>query len=146
MISLILLLTKMSTMAGIIERTPYIPSVDDEIQVSAGNFARAETDENIRKIAEIIEKGTGQGLNTLLHYRNLDSIFNPIVRQNRDTLYSMAILDTASGPLKIELPETNGRYQSVYCLNQNHYQEYYATAPATFKVVFRCFILSKQLV
>ena len=145
MISLILLLTKMSTMAGIIERTPYIPSVDDEIQVSAGNFARAETDENIRKIAEVIEKGIGQGLNTLLHYRNLDSIFNPIVRQNRDTLYSMAILDTASGPLKIELPETNGRYQSVYCLNQNHYQEYYATAPATFKVVFRCFIFSKQL-
>ena len=134
---LILLLTKMNTLASVIERTTYVPDVTvDDVTVSAGNFARAETDENIRQIASVIEKATGQPLNTMLHYRTLDSPFNPIVRQNRDTLYSMAILDTASGPLEIELPETNGRYQSVFCINQNHYQEYYATAPALFKVSF----------
>ena len=125
----------MSTLASVIERMPYVPG-ENVTQVSASNFARAETDENIRQIAGVIEKATGQALNTWLHYRTLDSIFNPIVRQNRDTLYSLAILDTASGTLKIELPETRGRYQSVYCINQNHYQEYYSTAPAIFKVRF----------
>ena len=129
-----LLIIQMSTLASVIERMPYMPGENDVTQVSAGNFARAETDENIRQIAGVIEKATGRALNTWLHYRTLDSFFNPIVRQNRDTLYSMAILDTASGTLKIELPETKGRYQSVYCINQNHYQEYYATAPAIFKV------------
>ena len=79
---------------------------------------------------------TGEKLNRFLHYRSLDSIFLPIVRQNRDTLYSLAILDTVSGPLTIELANTDGRYQSVYCINQNHFQEYYATAPAAFKVIF----------
>ena len=50
----------------------------------------------------------------------------PIVRPNFDTIYSAAILDTESGKMTIELPESD-RYMSVYCFDQDQYQVYYGT-------------------
>jgi hypothetical protein len=115
------------------------------MNVSAINFVRAETNENIRKIAELVRK-TNQvdtGLNSILHYRVLDSPFNPIVRQNRDTLYSLLIIDTLTGPLTLQLPETD-RYMSVFCVNQDHYEEFYSSAPA-FIHIKRQFVDSRYI-
>jgi hypothetical protein len=121
-------------------------SREDETAVEANNFARAETNVNIAKMAKIIARtkqseysntdisNSGNfGLNTFLHYRTLDSPFNPIVRPNKDTLYSALLLDTATGPLTIEMPEAD-RYQSIYCFNQDHFQEYYSLGPAKFHI------------
>jgi len=122
-----------------------------EQAVEANTFARAETNVNIAKMARIIARtkdtayavtrpggsdnfgSENFGLNTFLHYRTLDSPFNPIVRPNKDTLYSALLLDTNTGPLTIEMPEAD-RYQSIYCFNQDHFQEYYSLGPAKFHI------------
>jgi len=43
-----------------------------------------------------------------------------VIRMNRDTLYSSAVLDL-SKPATVIMPETGGRYQSLQVINQDHY-------------------------
>ena len=43
-----------------------------------------------------------------------------VIRQNRDTLYSSAIVDISAGAT-LTLPETSGRYQTAMIVNQDHY-------------------------
>jgi hypothetical protein len=38
---------------------------------------------------------------------------------NRDVLYSRVVFDL-SKPATITMPETNGRYQSMHVINQDH--------------------------
>ena len=67
----------------------------------------------------ITQKNAG-GVNIFDHKRAVPSVENqPVIRMNRDTLYSMAIVDTTKGA-SVTLPETNGRYISLMYLDEDH--------------------------
>ena len=42
-----------------------------------------------------------------------------MIRQNRDTLYSIAIVDVGSDGVALEIPEMGDRYISVMVINQD---------------------------
>lgn len=44
----------------------------------------------------------------------------PIIRQNRDTLYSSAIIDVREN-VTITVPDTGKRYISVWVVSQDHF-------------------------
>jgi hypothetical protein len=85
------------------------------VKVTIRNFARAESDLMFSRLA------AGVGLGRWNHTRALKSLDDqPIIRQNRDTLYSSAIVDVRPGAT-LTLPDTGGRYISVGVIDQDHY-------------------------
>jgi|SoimicmetaTmtLPB_FD_contig_61_764236_length_1602_multi_2_in_0_out_0_1 hypothetical protein len=83
--------------------------------VNVDNFVRAETD---RMFAALAQQG---GSNRLAHNRTptpLDQ--QTVIRMNRDTLYSYAVLDITDGAT-LTVPESGDRYVSVMVVNQDHY-------------------------
>lgn len=85
------------------------------LPVNVLNFTRAETDLMFSRLAAV----TGMGAwNHTYELKPLDD--QPIIRQNRDTLYSSAIVDVREG-VTVTLPDTRGRYISVWVINQDHY-------------------------
>ena len=87
----------------------------DATPVTADNFTRAETD--------MIFAGSvkTQGLGKFLHHREPMSIDFPIVRPNRDTLYSLSVFDLDAGPLTITLPNAGQRFMSMQVIDEDHY-------------------------
>lgn len=86
------------------------------IRVNAVNFARAES--NLMFSRLLADTG---GLGRWRHYREPAPLdHQPIVRQNRDTLYSAAIVDVTQ-PATLTLPDPGARYLSVMVVNQDHY-------------------------
>lgn len=86
------------------------------IHVNADNFVRAETD---RMFADI-QRDAG-GVNTFKHNREPAPIDNQtVIRLNRDTLYSFAIVDLSEGATLV-VPESGERYLSVMVLDTDHY-------------------------
>jgi hypothetical protein len=91
-------------------------------------IVRAETDTAFRGTLKL----TG-GLNKLVHLRQPTPIDKQtIIRMNRDTLYSAAVLDL-SKPVTVVLPETGGRYLSMHVINQDHYM-YVVTKPGRYRL------------
>jgi len=83
--------------------------------VNVGNFARAESDVAIKKVYDKV------GLGTWFHLRGPTPLDQQgVIRMNRDTLYSAAVLDL-SQPAAVIMPETGGRYQSLQVISQDHY-------------------------
>ena len=84
--------------------------------VDNSNFVRAETNRMFRDLLV-----TSPGLNQWEHHRDLAPIeHQTVIRMNRDTLYSLAIVDISSGAT-VTLPDAAGRYLSVMVVNQDHY-------------------------
>ena len=84
--------------------------------VNIANFARAESDVAIKKTYDTVG-----GFGRWMHFRTPTPIDNqPVIRMNRDTLYSGAVLDL-SEPATVVMPDTGGRYQSLHVINQDHY-------------------------
>lgn len=84
-------------------------------KVNVSNFARAESDLMFSRLA------AGVGLNQWNHTRGLKPLDDqPVIRQNRDTLYSSAIIDVRDG-VTLTLPDTGKRYISAFIVNQDHY-------------------------
>jgi hypothetical protein len=76
--------------------------------VNTDNFARAETHRMFRDL-----QANAGGINRLLHNRVPAAIDNQtVIRLNRDTLYSFAVLDLAAGAT-LTLPEHGDRYMSA---------------------------------
>ena len=85
--------------------------------VTRDNFVRAETD---RMFTDFL-KLTG-GVNQLFHIRRptpLDQ--QTVVRMNRDTIYSAAIIDTSEGGTIALPPSPDGRYMSIHLIDNDHY-------------------------
>lgn len=83
--------------------------------VTKQNYPLVET----HKQMAITQKNAG-GINIFNHKRVVPPVDNqPVIRMNRDTLYSMAIVD-ARGGATVNIPETNGRYISLMYLDENH--------------------------
>ncbi|SEB61266.1 DUF1214 domain-containing protein [Microbacterium hydrocarbonoxydans] len=84
--------------------------------VTYANFARIET---LRMFAAI--SAAAGGANRWNHYRIPTPIDQQtVIRMNRDTLYSAAIIDVAEGAT-ITIPDTAGRYVSVMLVSEDHY-------------------------
>lgn len=86
------------------------------IRVNVDNFARAETD----RMFAGIQRDAG-GVNRFEHNRTPARIDEQtVIRMNRDTLYSFAIVNIAGGAT-ITVPDAGKRYLSVMVVNQDHY-------------------------
>lgn len=89
---------------------------NDAVIVNVDNFVRAETAAQFVRALQI----TG-GINKWAHFRKptpLDQ--QPVIRMNRDTLYSAAIVDISKGAT-LTLPDSGKRYMSVMVVNEDHY-------------------------
>lgn len=84
------------------------------IPVTADNFNRAETD---MYFAAAAKRGA---FGKFFHYRELP-LESPVVRPNRDTLYSEAVFDLDAGPVKITMPNPGKRFMSMMAMNEDHY-------------------------
>lgn len=87
-----------------------------QIKVNAANFARAET----HRMMAGLQRDAG-GVNRLLHNREPAPIDKQtVIRMNRDTLYSFAVVDISAGAT-LTVPEAGDRYLSVMVVNEDHY-------------------------
>ncbi len=87
------------------------------VTVTPETYIRAETD---RQFAEIVKMAGG--INRFYHFRSPTPLDKQnVVRMNRDTLYSMGVVDTSKGAT-ITVPELpKDRYVSVYLVDNDHY-------------------------
>jgi len=96
-------------------QSPSTSSAGNSILVTPDNFNRAETD-------LIYSNGVkDQGLGRFMHHREPVSIDFPIVRPNRDTLYSLSVFDLDAGPVTITLPNAGQRFMSLQVIDEDHY-------------------------
>jgi hypothetical protein len=100
---------------------------ETQMPVTPETYIRAETDRSLRNI----EKLAG-GINRFYHIRAATPLDKQtIVRMNRDTLYSGAVVDTARGAT-ITLPQPDaGRYMSVLVIDNDHYAPMVIYEPGT---------------
>ena len=88
---------------------------DNGKMVTAETYPTVETSRQILKIQDLV------GVNAFFHLRQLTPTENQrVVRMNRDTYYSMAIVDVSKGASIImpEIPE--GKYMSVQPVTEDH--------------------------
>lgn len=110
-------------------------ATDEVVLVNVDNFVRAET-------AVQMDRGLlapGAEINKIVHFRNptpLDS--QNVIRMNRDTLYSYAIVDISKGA-SLTIPELNGRYMSVMVINEDHYINKVFSTAGTYKLTMKEF-------
>lgn len=84
--------------------------------VDVDTFARAETD---RMFADL-QRDAG-GINRFRHNREPAPVDQQtVIRMNRDTLYSFAVVDLAGGAT-LTLPDAGGRYLSAMVLDNDHF-------------------------
>jgi hypothetical protein len=84
--------------------------------VNAENFVRAETAAQFDRIVEM-----AGGVNLFFHLRGptpLDQ--QTVIRMNRDTIYSAAVVDISKGATLI-VPDAGDRYMSIMVVNEDHY-------------------------
>ena len=87
------------------------------LPVTVDNFTRAETD---TYFATPVKQAGGTG--RFFHYREPMSIDSQtVVRANRDTLYSAAVVDLDAGPVTVSLPDAGNRFRSLIVINEDHY-------------------------
>lgn len=86
------------------------------IIVNSDNFVRAEND----RMLQDLQRDAG-GVNRFLHNRAPAAIDRQtVIRLNRDTLYSFAVVDISAGA-RFTIPEHGDRYLSVMVVNQDHH-------------------------
>jgi hypothetical protein len=84
--------------------------------VTVENYNRAQTDVNF---AGVVKNG---GFGKFHHRRELaPPVQQGIVRPNRDTLYSFAIVDLDAGPVTITLPDAGKRFSGMQVVNQDQF-------------------------
>lgn len=97
------------------------------VSVTPDNFNRAETD---MYFGAIVDEG---GFGTFSHHRMVTPIENqPVVRANRDTLYSAAVFDLDAGPVTITLPNPGKRFMSMQVIDEEQYAPIVAYQPGSY--------------
>jgi hypothetical protein len=87
-----------------------------QIKVNADNFKRAET----HRMMAGLQRDAG-GVNAFSHNREPAAVEKQtVIRMNRDTLYSFAVIDISAGAT-LTVPEAGERYLSVMIVNEDHY-------------------------
>jgi len=116
-----LFFTLISCVSGAQEGTPVVVNVD--------NFVRAETAAQFDRVVQL----TG-GINEWVHLRQPTPLDRQVViRMNRDTLYSSAIVDISNGA-SLTIPDAEGRYMSVMVVNEDHYVNRVFHDPGTYEI------------
>ena len=87
------------------------------VVITQETYCRAETDRTFNNATKL-----AGGVNRFFHFRAVTPLDNQtVVRMNRDTLYSAAIVDTSKGAT-ITVPKMpEGRYCSVLLVDNDHY-------------------------
>jgi hypothetical protein len=104
------------------------------ITVNFDNFARAETDMQIGRMLKV-----AKGINKWTHYRlptPLDG--QSVIRMNRDTLYSFAIVDISKGAT-VTMPDVGKRYLSMMVVNNDGYINKVFYGGGTYKLTMKEF-------
>ena len=125
---------KLTILSAVVAMTVFGASVHtparaaDGILVTPDNFNRAETD--------LIFAGNGkrQGIGKFLHYREPMSIEFPIVRPNRDTLYSLSVFDLDAGPMTVTLPDAGAQFMSMQVIERTITRPRSSTGPARTRI------------
>ena len=95
------------------------------VLVTVDNFIRAESDKALASTVKL------DGFGKFYHARELSPLDRQIVaRQNRDTLYSLAVIDFDAGPMTVTLPEAGSRFISMIVIDEDHYVVDVVYAPA----------------
>jgi len=99
----------------------------ERVPVTADNFIRAESD--------LVKSGTAKsgGLGKFIHHREPMTIDCPIIRPNRDTLYSFSVWDLEAGPVTVTLPDPGTRFQTMIVIDQDHYVPQVIYGAGTYK-------------
>jgi len=85
-------------------------------RVNVDNFKRAESDNYFAKFAR--EGGIGR----FNHAREAVAIEKQdVIRMNRDTLYSSAVVDLDASAATVILPEAGKRYMAMQVINEDQY-------------------------
>ncbi len=93
--------------------------------VTIDNFPRVESDFYFKGRADAGCFGK------FCHNRNPPPVDNQgVIRANRDTLYSYAILDLTT-PATITMPDAGKRFQSIVALNEDHYIKHVGYEPGS---------------
>lgn len=99
-----------------VSSTVVAADADDAVIVNTDNFARAETSEQFDRLLVM----TG-GINKFIHLREPTALDKQtVIRMNRDTLYSGAVVDISKGAT-LTVPDAGERYLSVMVVNEDHY-------------------------
>ncbi len=101
----------------------------EKIPVTLENYEVAESDLAFYNVTKLV------GMNTFFHFPTgaFDLNNQTVVRMNRDTYYSGAIIDTTQGAT-VTIPETNGRYLSVMVVQNDHYIDQVFLEPGTHEI------------
>ena len=92
-------------------------SPSKSVPVTVDNFVRAESDHYLGNAL----KDAG-GLGKFGHHRELMPVERRVVvRPNRDTFYSAAVVDLDAGPVTITLPDAGKRYRAMEVINEDQY-------------------------
>ena len=111
----ILVLGLATTVSAQDMKEPMTPKKEPQA-VTVDNFLRAATDIELSKYVALAE-----GVNRFYHFRSPTPVEKqPTIRMNRDTLYSMAVIDISEGAT-VTLPDVGDRYLSMMIVNQDHY-------------------------
>jgi hypothetical protein len=104
------------------------PSAGDAVPVTADNFVRAESD---LYFGNIVKRG---GFGKFDHNRDLAAVDDKqlVVRSNRDTIYSGAVLDLDARPVTITLPDAGQRFMSMQVIDQDQYTHQVAYKPGSY--------------
>ncbi len=104
-------------------------STEGGVIVTEATYPTAETSHQILKNQELV------GINKFLHKRKLAPTDNqPIVRMNRDTYYSFAIVNVSKGAT-ITMPEIpEGKYMSVQPVTEDHRIQAMTYGPGTIEL------------
>ena len=107
----------------------------EPVIVNVDNFVRAET---AIQFDSTLEYSNGE-VNKLVHIREPQPLDKQsVIRMNRDTLYSGAIVDVSESAT-LTIPETNGRYVSVMIVNEDHYINNVYHDPGTYTLTTKEF-------
>ena len=92
-------------------------AAEEKELVTADNFTRAESD---LYLGNAIRDAGGVG--KFGHHREPMPIERQtVIRSNRDTLYSPAVIDLDAGPVTVVLPDAGKRFRSMQVINEDHY-------------------------
>jgi hypothetical protein len=98
-------------------------------KVTVDNFKRVESD---LYFAKFVKDGS---FGKFVHAREPVAIEKQdVIRMNRDTLYSSAVVDLAAGPATVTLPDAGKRFLAVQVISEDHYTPavVYEPGPHTF--------------
>jgi hypothetical protein len=125
---------KQDALDGTWKQPPLLAAAQDQaassVTVTPETYIRAETDRAF--LGGAMQAG---GVNLFDHHRAPTPVDQqPIVRMNKDTLYSGAIIDTEGGAT-ITIPEIPGdRYVSVLLIDNDHYVPFVIYTAGTHKL------------